>query len=158
MAKKKKFQKTKQPTQTTPKKQSSTILNLLLIIFGVIFIAQGVVNTLVSYTTVTVPPWLLSTLGSTTEAQALLGAVGWANIALGAWALISGLALFAEEEWAMGQALVIFSLIAVNSIPMAITNILAGDWGVVYTYIYILGGLVGVLGFFYLLITSRRYS
>jgi hypothetical protein len=139
------------------KRQSSTILNLLLIIFGAIFLLQGVVTLLVSYTSIAMPAWIVGTLGATAEAQALLGATGWSNIALGIWALICGIAMFAEEEWAMGQALVVLSLMAINALPLAVASIVAGDWGSVYTYIYILVGLVGIVGFVYLIITHRRY-
>lgn len=139
------------------KKQSSTMLNLLLIIFGAIFLIQGVVSLLVSYFGITMPLWVLGTLGATTEAQALLGATGWSNIALGIWALIAGIAMFAEEEWALGQALVVLSLMAINAIPLAVSSIVASAWGVAYTYVYIFVGIVGVFGFIYLIATSRRY-
>ncbi|TFG17093.1 MAG: hypothetical protein EU530_11115 [Promethearchaeota archaeon] len=140
------------------KKQSSTILNLLLIIFGAIFLIQGVVNALGLYLAgFTLPTWLAGALGATTEAQGLLGASEWSAIALGVWALICGIAMFFEEEWAMGMALVVLSLMAINAIPKAIDYIMNGYWGVVYTYVYILVGIVGVVGFIYLLITSKRY-
>lgn len=95
---------------------------------------------------------------TTSDAQGSVGAIGWLNIGLGIWAIISGIAMFAEKEWAMGQALVILSLIGLNSIPAAINNILAGAWNYMFTYIYLFGGLIGVVGFIYLLITSRKYN
>lgn len=141
----------------TKAKQSSTLLNLLLIIFGAIFLIQGVISILQAYTALVMPTWLLGALGATEDAQALLGATGWSNIALGVWALICGIAMFFEEEWAMGQALVVLSLMAINAIPLAVTSIILMAWTAVYTYIYILVGIVGVFGFVYLLLTSKRY-
>ncbi|MHA1658703.1 MAG: hypothetical protein ACTSV5_03125 [Promethearchaeota archaeon] len=133
------------------------MLNSLLIIIGVIILAQGIVNLPLSFF-VDVPEWLLTTLETTHDAQGSVGVIGWMNIGLGIWAIISGIAMFKEEEWAMGQALVILSLVGLSSIPAAINNILAGAWNYMFTYIYLLGGLIGVVGFFYLLITSRRYD
>ena len=149
--------KQKSQTITTSKKQSSKLLNSLLIIIGVIILIQGVINLLLSFF-VEVPEWLLTTLETTHDAQGSVGAIGWMNIGLGIWAIISGISMFAEEEWAMGQALVILSLIGLNTIPAAINNILADAWNYLFTYIYLLGALIGVVGLFYLLITGRRYN
>ncbi len=143
------------------KKQSSTILNLLLIIFGAIFVFIGVISILTGTFGITLPAWLLSTYAALGDPAvlALLGSAGWMTIALGVWAVIAGIAMFAEEEWAMGQALVILSLMAINSIPAVVAEFMSGmvNWGSVFLWVYLVVALVSVAGFVYLLITSKRY-
>ena len=143
------------------KKQSSTLLNLLLIIFGVIFAFVGVINILTGTFGMTLPPFLMDAyaLLGDPAVLALLGNAGWMTTALGLWAIIAGIAMFMEEEWAMGQALVIFSLMAINSIPTVIGYFMASPivWGNVFLWVYLVVALVSVFGFIYLLITSKRY-
>jgi len=140
------------------KKQSSTILNLLLIIFGALFLLEGVVGVLASFG-ILMPAWLLSSLAATVEAQALLGGAAFMTTALGIWALICGIAMFFEEEWAMGQALVILSLIAINSIVATVGAFTHPPivWSSIPFWINIVAAILSVIGFIYLLITSKRY-
>ncbi len=142
------------------KKQSSTLLNLLLIIFGVVFAFIGVIDILTGTFGIVLPPWLMSVYAAIgdPEVLALLGNAGWMTTALGIWAIISGIAMFMEEEWAMGQALVIFSLMAINSIPTVIGYFMAAAWGNLFLWVYLVVALVSVFGFIYLLITSKRYN
>jgi len=140
------------------KKQSSTILNILLILFGALFLIQGVVGVLASYG-IMMPPWLLTGLAATAEAQALLGGAAYMTTALGIWALIAGIALFFEEEWALGQSLVILSLIAINSIVATVAEFMSAPiaWGTAILWINLIAAILSVVGFVYLLITSKRY-
>ena len=143
------------------KKESSTILNLLVIIFGVVFAFLGLIQLLSGFG-LTLPGWLVSvyaTLG-TSEVLALLAAGAWTTAGIGIWAIIAGIFLFKEEEWAMGQTLVILSLMALNSIPFVVAEFMSGavNWASVFLWVYIVVGLVSIVGFVYLLITSKRYS
>ena len=142
------------------KKQSSTILNLLVIIIGVVFAFLGIVTILTGYG-VGLPTWLVSvyaTLGDP-AVLALLAAGAWTTAGIGIWAVVAGIFLFKEEEWAMGQTLVVLSLMALNSIPWVISEFLSGvvNWASVFLWVYLVIAIVSVAGFIYLLITSRRY-
>ena len=143
------------------KKQSSTILNFLIIIFGTFFAFVGILDILTGTFGIALPTWLASVFASSSDPTilALLGNAGWTTTALGIWAIIAGIALFMEEEWAMGQALVILSLMAINSIPTVIGLFMASPivWGSIYLWVYLVVALVSVAGFFYLLFTSKRY-
>jgi hypothetical protein len=142
-------------------KQSSTILNLLIIIFGLFFAFVGILDILTGSFGLTLPGWLASTYASINDPAvlALLGNAGWTTTALGVWAVIAGVALFAEEEWALGQTLVILSLMAINSIPTVISLFMTSPivWGSVYLWVYLVIAIVSVVGFIYLLVTSKRY-
>jgi len=142
------------------KKQSSTILNLLVIIIGVVFAFLGIIQLLTGFGLV-LPTWLVSvyaTLGDP-AVLALIGAAAWTTAGIGIWAIIAGIFLFKEEEWAMGQTLVILSLMALNSIPWVIAEFMSGavNWASLFLWVYLVIALVSVVGFVYLLITSKRY-
>lgn len=143
------------------KKQSSTILNLLIIIFGIFFAFVGVIDIITGTFGVALPTWLASVYAGAADPAilALLGNAGWTTTALGVWAIIAGIFLFMEEEWAMGQALVILSLMAINSIPTVISLFMTTPivWGSMYLWIYLVVAIVSVVGFVYLLFTSKRY-
>ena len=142
------------------KKQSSTILNLLIIIFGLFFAFLGVIGLLTSFG-IDLPDFLDTAFAAINDPAILsvIGAAFWTTAGIGIWAIIAGIFLFMEEEWAMGQSLVILSLMAVNSIPMVVVEFSAStiNWGSMYLWIYLVVGVVSVVGFVYLLITSRRY-
>ena len=141
-------------------KQSSTILNLLVIIIGVVFAFLGVATILIGYG-VGLPSWLASvyaTLGDP-AVLALLAAGAWTTAGIGIWAIIAGIFLFKEEEWAMGQTLVVLSLMALNSIPWVISEFMATPivWGSVFLWVYLVVSVVSIVGFFYLVFTAKRY-
>jgi hypothetical protein len=140
-------------------KESSTILNILMIVIGLVFIFKSILE-LLAWAGVVVPDALLPIL---TEAGALsiFGSLGLISIALGFWCIVSGIGMFREAEWAMGQALVVLSIMVLSGIPQIITWIMNfASFDVEYwpNYITIIAFLVGVFGFIWLLITRKRYA
>jgi len=83
------------------------------------------------------------------------------SIVLGIWCLISGIGMFREAEWAMGQALVLLSLmvvVTINQIVSWIINPSIFDFTFWPNYIIIIAFLMGAFGIIYLLITRKRFD
>jgi hypothetical protein len=69
--------------------------------------------------------------------------------------------MFGEQEWAMGQALVVLSIMAMTSVSPIIgwiANPASFDAAYWPNYITIGAFVIGVLGFFWLLFTRKRYD
>lgn len=94
-----------------------------------------------------------------TEIQSVLGSQGLVTITLGIFALISGIGMLREEEWALGMALVVLAIIAVNAVSDLIGLVSAG--GAFLTaldfWITIIALVIAVVGFFWLVFTTERY-
>ena len=140
-------------------KSSSSILNILIIAVGVIFLFRAIIDFLTLGGLIL--PEILADWGSAVGGVAALGGQGLVSLVLAFWCIVAGFAMFKEAEWAMGQALVVLSLMVVVSIPTVISWIATPDifdykyWP---NYIVILAFLMGVFGFIYLLITRKRFA
>jgi hypothetical protein len=135
-------------------KDSNELLNILLIILGILYLLNVILYFLALFG-IAIPSWLVSASGLTTFAgQSILSA------ALGFWCIVAGIGMFGEEEWALGQGLMITSLLVVDTLMTIINWFLTAtfDFAVVGTWITIVVFLVGLLGFFWLLFTMKRYD
>jgi len=136
------------------KKDSNELLNILMMLLGALFVFLGVVNML-SYFEINIGmpeelEYLLSTLGSFWSVMLVVGLFG----------IISALGMFKEEEWAMGQALVVLPVMCVLSLSQILLAIdISETWYEAWiNYIPIITIIVGILGFFWLLFTRKRYD
>lgn len=139
-------------------KDSNELLNFLMIIIGLLFILKAIMEFL-AWAGIYTPTWLSG--GGVDEALSIFGGQGVISILLGFWCLVSGIGMFKEEEYAMGIGLVVLSIMAAVGITAIVGWISApGTFDAVYwpNYIIIGATIVGVLGFFWLLFTYKRYS
>lgn len=140
------------------KKDSNELLNILMIVLGLLFLFKGVMD-LLAWTGIIVPSWL--TGPDLAAALTLFGSQGLISIILGFWCLIAGIGLFREEEYALGMGLVVLSIMAVQGVAAIIgwashpATFDAAYWP---NYILIVAFIVGLLGFFWLLFTYKRYD
>ncbi|TFG03004.1 MAG: hypothetical protein EU542_03575 [Promethearchaeota archaeon] len=143
-------------------KDSNELLNILLILIGIVFLFVAVMQFL-AWAGIVVPSWLAGFAGDPDLAAALtfFGSQGLISAILGFWAIVAGIGMFGEEEWAMGQGLVVLSIMAVTSISPIIgwiANPASFDVGYWPNYVTIVAFVLGVLGFIWLLFTRRRYD
>ena len=144
---------------TSKVKSSSTILNLLIIAIGAIFLFRAIVLILASFGVVF--PDFFDEIVKSIEGFEALGSQGIISLVLAIWCIISGIGLFKEAEWAMGQALVVLSVTVATTIESVITLVLnpaSFDYTDVSGWINLIAFIVGVVGFIWLLITRRRYA
>ena len=144
---------------TSKVKSSSTLLNLLIIAIGAIFLFRATILILASFGVVF--PDFFDEIVKSIEGFEALGSQGIISLVLAAWCIISGIGLFKEAEWAMGQALVVLSVTVATTIESIITLILnpaSFDYTDVSGWINLIAFIVGVVGFIWLLITRRRYD
>jgi len=147
-------------------KQSSTILNIIMIILGIFFLAKGILEFFIWLNLIPAPLWLERIYNSlkgqdAANALAFLGPQGIVSATLGFWSLIAGILLFKEQESGWGMALVILSTITLIGISIIITWITVPgslDFNYWPNWITILSVLIGFVGFIYLLFTKKRYS
>ncbi|MFX1287146.1 MAG: hypothetical protein ACFFFY_01125 [Promethearchaeota archaeon] len=144
---------------TSKVKSSSTILNLLIIAVGAIFLFRAVILILASFGVVF--PDFIDEIIESIAGFAALGSQGVISLVLAIWCIICGIGLFKEAEWAMGQALVVLSVTVASTIEPVITIILnpaSFDFTDISGWINLIAFIVGVVGFIWLLITRRRYD
>ncbi|MFX1495170.1 MAG: hypothetical protein ACFFBZ_12865 [Promethearchaeota archaeon] len=136
------------------KKESSALLNIIVIILGAYFLFLAVIQTLAMVgITIALPPEVAYFAGLLGSGSMLVSYV------LGFWAFIAGFGLFKEQEWAMGIALVVLSLMAVVSLSYLLPLLSIPNWYAAWTsWVYIVALVISVIGFVYLLITRRRYD
>ncbi len=152
----------KQKEKKVSKKDSNELLNFLMIILGLLYLFKGVMD-LLALTGIIVPSWLAD-FGSNPDLAAALtffGSQGLVSIVLGFWCLIAGIGLFREEEYALGMGFVVLSIMAVQGVTAIIgwaTNPTSFDLAYWPNYIVIVAFIVGILGFFWLLFTYKRYD
>ena len=142
----------------TTKKDSNELLNFLMIIIGALFIFKAVMEFL-AWAGIYAPGWLIG-MGFD-EALSIFGGQGVISLLLGFWCLVSGIGMFREEEYAMGMGLVVLSIMAAVGIVAIIGWATApSTFDLAYwpNYIIIGATIVGVLGFFWLLFTYKRYD
>jgi uncharacterized membrane protein len=140
------------------KKDSNELLNILMIIIGLLFIFKAIMEFL-AWAGIYEPAWL--NLADLEAASSIFGGQGIISILLGLWCLVSGIGMFREEEYAMGMGLVVLSIMAAVGITAIVGWIsvpASFDAGYFVNYIIIAATVIGVLGFFWLLVTYRRYD
>ena len=143
---------------TSKVKSSSTILNILIIAVGVIFLFRAIMDFLALFG---IFPDVLADWATAVGGVAALGGQGLVSLVLAAWCIVSGIGMFKEAEWAMGQALVVLSImIATGVAPLynLITGVTSWSWTDTSGIINLIAFAVGVVGFIWLLITRRRYD
>ncbi len=137
------------------KKDSNELLNILMIIIGALFVLMGIMNLLA---------WAGISVGfdlnnaAIQEALTVLGPSGIVSIVLGFWCLVSGIGMFREEEYAMGMGLVVLSVMAVQTLSVMLSWGGIEWWTNWINYILIIAFIIGVLGFFWLIFTYKRYD
>ncbi len=139
-------------------KDSNELLNVLMIIIGGLFVFKGVLDFL-AWANIITPSWLSGFSGpNATAALSFFGSQGLISVVLGFWCVVAGIGMFREEEWALGQAQVVLSVMSVIGISYIISWF-TGGFDVLYwpNYIIIIATIIGILGFFWLLFTVRRY-
>jgi hypothetical protein len=148
--------------QKEKKKDSNELLNILMVVLGLLFLFKGVMDFL-AWGNIIVPSWL-NDFGSNPDLAAALtffGSQGLISITLGFWCLVAGIGMFREEEYAMGIGLVVLSIMAVQGVSAIIgwvANPVTFDLTYWPYYIVIIAFIVGILGFFWLLFTYKRYD
>jgi hypothetical protein len=139
----------------TKEKDSNELLNILMIVIGALFVLMGLLNILA---------WAGISVGfdlsdpAIQAALTILGPSGLVSIVLGFWCLISGIGMFREEEYAMGMGLVVLSAMAVQTLSIMLSWGGTDWWANWINYIIIAAFIIGVLGFFWLLFTYKRYD
>ncbi|MCJ7646979.1 MAG: hypothetical protein MUP85_00055 [Candidatus Lokiarchaeota archaeon] len=135
----------------TKQKDSNELLNWLLIIIGLLYVVQAIMQFLAwAGVPIAVPSWL-------TEAAAinLFGSQGLLTIVLGFFAIVAGIGMFKEEEYAMGMAFVVLAIMAVQGIASLLSGFDAAYWG---SWLVLVSAIIGVFGFIWLLFTYKRYD
>ena len=138
-------------SEKTNTRDSNELLDWLLIILGLLYLVQAIMQFLAwAGVPLAVPAWL-------TEAAAvqLFGSQGLLSIVLGFFAIVAGIGMFKEEEYAMGMAFVVLAIMAVQGIASLLGGFDAAYWG---SWLVLASAIIGVLGFVWLLFTYKRYS
>ena len=146
----------------TKKKDSNELLNILLILIGLIFLFKSVMDFL-AWAGIVVPGWLSNFASDPNLAAALtfFGSQGFLSAVLGFWCIVGGLGMFKEQEWALGISLVVLSIMAITSVSSIIgwiSNPASFDAAYWPNYVIIVAFILGILGFFWLLFTRKRYD
>jgi len=143
-------------------KDSNELLNIVMIILGLVILAKAILDFL-AWGGILVPDWL-SDWATNPDAEAalsILGGQGLVSAILGFWCLAAGIRMFAEEEWALGAALVVLSVLSVMGVSAIIGWIInPGTFDLAYwpNWVTIAATVIGVVGFFWLLFTRKRYD
>jgi hypothetical protein len=142
-------------------KTSSKLLNILLIIIGLLFIIRVVLDFLSLLGII--PEFLgdITAILESSESLTIFGSQSLISIALGFWSIVAGVGMFKEEEWAMGQALVILSIMVISGISPIfgwITDPASFDIYSISMYITLSTFIIGLIGFIWLLATRKRYD
>ena len=140
-------------------KSSSSILNILIMAVGVIFLFRAIIDFLTLGGLIL--PEILADWGGAVGGVAALGGQGLVSLVLAFWCIVAGSAMFKEAEWAMGQALVVLSImVATGFTPVLglIMNPASFDLGDISGMINLIAFIVGVVGFIWLVVTRRRYD
>ncbi|MHA1239672.1 MAG: hypothetical protein ACTSQU_02655 [Promethearchaeota archaeon] len=140
-------------------KSSSSILNILIMAVGVIFLFRAIIDFLTLSGLIL--PGILEDWVSAVGGVAALGGQGLVSLVLAFWCIVSGLGMFKEAEWAMGQALVVLSIMVATGVTPVIVLIMdfaSFDLGDISSVINLVAFIVGVVGFIWLMVTRRRYD
>ena len=140
-------------------KSSSSILNVLIIAVGVIFLFRAIIDFLTLGGLIL--PGILAEWGSAVGGVAALGGQGLVSLVLAFWCIVAGSGMFKEAEWAMGQALVVLSIMVATGVApfiVLIMDIASFDLGDISGIINLVAFIVGIVGFIWLMVTRRRYD
>jgi len=140
-------------------KSSSSILNILIIAVGVIFLFRAIIDFLTLGGLIL--PEILADWGGAVGGVAALGGQGLVSLVLAFWCIVAGFAMFKEAEWAMGQALVVLSIMVATGVSPVIGLIIdpaSFDLADISGMINLVAFIVGVVGFIWLMVTRRRYD
>ncbi len=140
-------------------KSSSSILNILIIAVGAIFLFRAIIDLLTLFGLIL--PEILADWNLAVGGVAALGGQGLVSLVLAFWCIVSGVYMFKEAEWAMGQALVVLSIMVATGVApvyFLILNPASFSWNDISLIINIVAFIVGIVGFIWLLITRRRYD
>jgi hypothetical protein len=149
-----------------PKKESSVIVNLILVVWGIFALGKGVLDLLVWMKTIAAPDFLqtlnsyLASKGSA-NVMNLIGIEPVINAVLGFWALIAGLRLFGRKRADWGIALVVLSLMtaaALTEVMRWFTVPNAFDLTFWPVWVVMVSGLFGFLGFCWLVLTGKSFD
>jgi hypothetical protein len=159
------------PSDTSPetmpsKKQSSLLLNILMIIIGLFFFSKGVLEFLTWLKVIPFPDWLKTVFASLESrdlggALSFLGTQGIVSATLGFWAFIAGFLMVGEQESGWGMAIVILSIMVIMGAATIATWILHPktlDFTYWPNWVTMVTVVIGLFGFIYLLVTKKRYS
>ena len=135
------------------KKDSNELLNFLMIIIGLLFIIKAIMEFL-AWADIYTPAWAVDD-----AVLSVFGGQATISILLGFWCLVAGIGLFREEEYALGMGLVVLSIMAASGI-MTMIGWGGGSFDAEYwpNYLIIIATIVGIVGFFWLLRTYKRYD
>jgi len=103
----------------------------------------------------------LADWGGAVGGVAALGGQGLVSLVLAFWCIVCGVGMFKEAEWAMGQALVVLSIMVATGVAPVIGIILdpaSFSWSDISGIINLVAFIVGIVGFIWLMITRRRYD
>ena len=137
---------------------SNELLNAFLVILGGLYVFQAIMTFLSSF--LLLPSWLtgITSLPGVSDLLTVLSTLGGTyQLIIGVGALVCGIGLNAEQEWAWGMALLDLAFISVLSITGIITAITTATWMSLTFVIQIVCVIAGVLGIFWLLGTKERY-
>lgn len=142
-------------------KDSNELLNILMIIIGIMFVLKGIFELMASIGLL-VPDWIgnLAAGANTAAALSMFGAQGMISSILGFWCLVAGIGLFREEEYALGMGLVVLSIMGIMGVSTMVGWFTGATFDFAYwpNYITIIATIVGIIGFFWLLVTYKRYD
>ncbi|MHA1232044.1 MAG: hypothetical protein ACTSPQ_15515 [Candidatus Helarchaeota archaeon] len=135
---------------------SNELLNAFLIILGGIYVFQAIVQWFGPF----LPDYITGVIEwpGISDILQILAPLGTYQLIIGVGALISGIGLNAEQEWAWGMGLIVLVFIATTSI-MGIISIFSGGglWLSLTFFLEIVCIIASVLGIFWLLGTKERY-
>ena len=140
-------------------KSSSSILNILIIAVGVIFLFRAIIDFLTLGGLIL--PGILEDWVGAVGGVAALGGQGLVSLVLAFWCIVAGLGMFKEAEWAMGQALVVLSIMVATGVAPVIgliMDISSFDLTDISGIINLVAFIVGIVGFIWLMVTRRRYD
>ncbi len=128
-------------------KQSSWLLNLLMLLIGLLTILLWV------FTKITAPTWWPFTGEATATFSAMV------SLPIGVWMFIAALGLWKEQEWAYGATLVCFTVVIFNGLWGVVNGIMADPafFGAWPNWVALIILVIAIFGFLYLLFTMNRY-
>ena len=138
-----------QNKETIP--DSNELLNIFLIIIGILTTLYGI-----NYYFPGLIPGLGPFIGNP-EIVAFMSVLGSSMVILGGFALLAGIGMFQEQEWAWGMALMVLTFIIVNTLTTVIGLFSTTWWASFGAWLQIVSLVFAVIGIPWLLATKARY-
>ena len=132
---------------------SNELLNIFLMILGGLTVLYGLFYYFPDMFA------FLGTIVNEPAMQTFMGVLGSSMIILGAFALLAGIGMFQEQEWAWGMALMVLVFIIANTLTTVIATLTGGtfDWGNIGMWLQLVSLVIAVIGIPWLLATKARY-